>query len=85
MKRTNKKKKTIPGVLLPEDEVDHVTNVQQAFNHIHQQARARVETPFGWAKNKFPALQKAWAEPKAQQDYLVLFAFALRNSTLSAT
>lgn len=76
-KRTNKKNS--PGVDVDEDYVEHITNTNKKFNKQHQEARARVESPYGWAKHKFVTLQSAWRESDEHLDDMMLFAFGLHN------
>lgn len=81
-RRKDKKTKTVPGVVEETDEVDIITAQQEKFNRGHQQSRARVETPFGWVTNHFKSLDLPWAESQLQQDFMITFAFGIRNKLL---
>lgn len=60
-----------------------LTKDQQAFNKDHQHARARVESPFGWMKQKFASLDRPWAESDTSQlDYLVYIAAGVYNHVI---
>ena len=75
--RTKEKKRL--GVDEDCDYVDNITKANQKYNSDHQDARARVENPFGWAKEKFPLLDSAWRESVEHLDHMMLFSFGLYN------
>lgn len=56
---------------------EEVATAKRSFNEQHRQARARVETPFGWIKGKFRCLNEPWAETDEQLDCVVYLALAL--------
>jgi len=76
-------KKNAPGVDLDEDYVEKITQANKKFNKQHQEARARVESPYGWAKNKFATLRTAWRESDDHLDDMMLFTFGLHNVTIN--
>lgn len=59
-----------------------LTNKQKKFNEDHRQARARVESPFGFMKSKIESLKKPWSESLEQMDCLVWTAAAIHNLSL---
>lgn len=56
-----------------------LTKQQEAYNHRLRAIRARVETPFGWMKQKFESLAHPWAGASEQLDCLVFIASAVYN------
>ncbi len=69
------------GVDEDEDFVDNLTQAHKKFNKEHQQGRARVEGPYGWAKRKFTLLRTAWREREENLDDLVKLSLGLYNVT----
>jgi hypothetical protein len=59
-----------------------LTKAQEKFNAAHKQARARVESPFGFMKTKIDSLTKPWSESVDQLDCLVWIAAAIHNKCL---
>ena len=56
-----------------------LTSAQYKFNKQHQKARARVESPFGWIKMKFIALQSHWLAEDIQTVFNIFVAGAICN------
>lgn len=69
-----------------EGEDDYVINTnkeQKEFNHEHQAARARVESPFGLIKRKFRCFQIPWGESEDQLNFAVYYAAAIVSLSTS--
>ena len=67
------------------EEIREKSTIDQVkFNTGHRKARARIEKPFAWIKQKFAyalnCLSKPWNEPPEQMDCVVMFASALHNT-----
>jgi len=58
--------------------ISTLTRDQQKFNEQLSQVRGKVETPFGFLKNKFSSLN-LFREEKQQLDCLVRFGLAINN------
>ena len=56
-----------------------MTAAEQKYNSDIAHLRARVETPFGWLKATFRALEVPWAGELEQLDHLVAYASAIYN------
>jgi hypothetical protein len=44
-----------------------------------KQLRGRVESPFGWVKNKWKSLNVKWAESEEEQEKLIYFTEGVHN------
>jgi len=69
---------------LPDDQQDQdLDPLQQNYNQLVRNVRARVESPFGLMKRRFTALEGPFGEDETQLKYLVHFAAVVENKRAS--
>jgi hypothetical protein len=80
--KKGKKRKFTPGVDLEDDGAKEIlTTAHKKFNKEQAKVRSRVESIFGWMKEKFQVL-KLFREGGEQMDFLVNIALAVHNRKL---
>lgn len=78
-KSMRKGKPNVRGVDSSEDFVSNLTQRDQKFNREHQALRARVESVFGWIKQRFRILDNGWRESHKRLNWFMAFAIGLFN------